>query len=375
MTTVLLATPFYPPSLGGVQQYVQNLARQLTARHGHRVVVVTTAGDGAGPSRADTAEGITVYRLPALARISQTPVGLGWTRAIRRVIRSEGVDLVNGHGPVPLFADAARRAAGRVPFVLTYHAGRMRKQALLPDAVCAAYERTVMAATARKAEAVICASEHVVEEFPRLFAGRAAVIEPGADLSLFAPAPLPPGPRIVFVGSLERTASYKGLPDLLHALAALAEAIPQACLEVVGAGSAEDDYRALAGRLGIAGRVTFAGHLSGEDLAAAYRRGRVLALPTHFDNFPTVIVEAMATGRPVVATRVGAIPTMVAEGETGLLVDAGDVPALTGALAAVLGDRQRAERFGAAGAATVAERLSWQRQADRTAEVFERALG
>jgi glycosyltransferase involved in cell wall biosynthesis len=373
MTSILLATPYYPPSLGGVQQYVQNLARQLRSRHDYRVVVVTTASDGAERVRQDGDDGIIVHRLPAPGRVSQTPLGLGWTRAIRHIIRSEGIDLVNAHGPVPLFADAARRAAAGVPFVLTYHAGRMRKGRWLPDAACAAYERTVLAATARRADAMICASDHVVNEFPQLFAGRAAIVEPGVDLSVFAPAPLPAEPRIVFAGSLARTAGYKGLPDLLHVVARLAKEIPALTLEVVGGGSAEGEHRALADRLGIADRVTFAGQLGGEDLAAAYRRGRVFVLPTHFDNFPTVIVEAMAVGRPVVSTRVGAVPAVVADGKTGLLVDAGDIPALTGAVVSVLGDEQMAERFGSAGADAVERKLSWQRQADRTVEVFERA--
>jgi glycosyltransferase involved in cell wall biosynthesis len=100
----------------------------------------------------------------------------------------------------------------------------------------------------------------------------------------------------------------------------------------------------------------------------------VLALPTHFDNYPTVIVEAMATGRPIVSTRVGAIPTVVGAGERGLLVDAGDIPALTGALRAVLTDDALAARLGAAGAAFVAAELSWDRQSDRTAEVLGRNL-
>ncbi|GAA2638059.1 glycosyltransferase family 4 protein [Paractinoplanes durhamensis] len=363
MTTVLLATPYYPPSLGGVQQYVWNLARMLRKRHGWRVVVATT-------SDAESTDDIPVYRLPVAGRISNTPVGVGWTRALRRIIRDEQIDVINAHGPVPLFADAARRAAGDVPFVLTYHAGRMRTGRFLPDMVCAIYEKTVLAATARRSAQLICASDHVADELPELFDGRHITIEPGADLELFRPAPLPDEQRIVFAASLEHQTAYKGLPDLLRAVVRL----DGVHLEVVGTGSAEGDHRRLAAELGIAERVTFAGHLKGADLAAAYRRARVLALPTHFDNYPTVIVEAMATGRPIVSTRVGAIPTVVGSGERGLLVDAGDIPALTGALRAVLTDDELAGRLGAAGAAFVANELSWNRQSDRTAEVLARNL-
>lgn len=257
---------------------------------------------------------------------------------------------------------------------MTYHGGRARKGRLLPDLALAIYETVVLAATARRSNELICASEHVAEELPNVFRGRAAFVEPGADMELFRAGPVPREHRIVFSASLERATSYKGLPDLLRAVAALAGTLPDVRLEVAGSGSAEPDYRELARRLHIADRVTFAGYLTPQAVAAAYRRARVLCLPTHFDNYPTVIVEAMATGRPVVSTRVGAIPTFVVEGETGLLVDAGDVGSLTRALEKVLTDDQLADRMGRGGNAFVAENLSWQRQSDRTAEVFRRAV-
>ncbi|GIE86483.1 glycosyltransferase family 4 protein [Actinoplanes regularis] len=367
---VLLATPYYPPNLGGVQQYVANLARMLQTRHDYRVVVVTTADPGSPASKQTDADGITVYRLPVRGQISQTPLGLGWVRAIRRIIRDEKIDLVNGHGPVPLFADAARQAAGDLPFVLTYHGGRMRKGRLAPDTICAVYEHTVLAATARRAQQVICGSRYIVEEFPDLFAGRAEVIEPGADMRRFRPTPVPAEQRIVFAASLEHTTAYKALPDLLRAVVAL----PTAHLEVLGSGSALGDYQELAAELGISDRVTFAGKLGGEELAAAYRRGRVFVLPTHFDSFPTAIIEAMASGRPVVSTRVGSIPALVADGVSGSLVEAGDIDDLAAKIQVLLSDDELAARFGAAGAAFVAANLTWQRQAERTVEVFQRAL-
>jgi glycosyltransferase involved in cell wall biosynthesis len=374
MTTVLLATPHYSPSVGGVEQYIANLARLLVSRHGMRVVVATTGDPGGRISRLVGDDGVVVYRLPVLGRISKTPLGLGWVRSIRRIIREERVDLVNGHGPVPVFADAARLAAGDRPFVLTYHAGRIRKGRPLPDATCKLYERFVLAATANRAREIICASEYVTSEFPDLFAGRGTTVEPGVDLELFHPAPQVADARIVFAASLARTAAYKALPDLLHAVAGLTATVPDVHLEVVGGGDGEPAYRRLAAELGIAGRVTFAGHLPAAELAAAYRRSRVLALPTHFDNFPTVIVEAMATGRPIVTSRVGAIPSLVADGERGLLHESGDVAALTAALRTVLTDDALARRLGDAGARFVAGRLSWQGQADKTVEVYRRAL-
>ena len=372
--TVLLATPYFPPDLGGVQQYVWHLARLLQSRHGFRVVIATTAARGAETGRFDGPDGMPVHRIAAPVKTSNTPLGLHWRRHLRRIIDDERVDLVNAHAPVPLFADAAARACGELPFVLTYHTGRMRKGRMLPDLVCAAYERTLLAGTARRARAIVCSSDYVAADLPDLFAGRSTTISPGVDLDRFTVSPVPVEPRIVFAGSLERSASYKGLSDLLRSVAVLRRTVPDVHLEVVGSGSAAADHEALAARLGLTRQVTFTGRLEGDELAAAYRRARVLALPTYYDSFPSVLVEAMACGRPVVTTRVGGIPSLVEDGGNGLLVAPGDSTAFTEALGSVLGDDALARRLGEAGRRRVAADLSWERQSDRTAEIFARAL-
>ncbi|GAA1943546.1 glycosyltransferase family 4 protein [Kitasatospora viridis] len=373
--TVLLATPYFPPDTGGVEQYTWELARQLRARHGYRVVVAATVGDrGCGAGRYHGQDGLVVHRLPAPLRISRTRLGTGWRAALRTLIREERVDLVNAHAPVPLFADAAARACGPLPFVLTYHTGRMRKADPLGSAVCSLYERTLLAGTVRRAGELICSSDHVRADLARLFAGRAVTVSPGVDLARFTASPVPGEPRILFAGSLERATSYKGLADLLRVLPELAVRVPGVSLEVVGNGSAAAGYQRQAHRLGIGHLVRFTGRLGGSELAAAYRRARVLALPTHYDSFPSVLVEAMASGRPVVSTRVGGIPSLVTEDGDGLLTDPGDLPALASALTAVLTDDALARRLGAAGRRRTAAELSWERQADRTTEVFERAL-
>ena len=121
------------------------------------------------------------------------------------------------------------------------------------------------------------------------------------------------------------------------------------------------DTRAVAGHaraLGIADALDFPGWVGGERKQALLERAALLVLPSHVENMPISVLEAMAAGDPVVATRIGAIPEMVEHGVTGLLVPPGDVPALAGALEELLADPARRERMGEAGRARAARHYS-----------------
>ncbi len=372
--TVLLAAPYVAPHLGGVENYVHELARMFRDRHGWRVVIATTeASRMSGEARAEV-DGILTYRLPSPWRVSNTPIGLGWLRLLRNIIREERVDLVNGHAPVPLFADVAARASSGTPFVLTYHTGPLRARNLAQRLLLKGYERYVLSVTAAGAAEVICNSSYVADANPALSSGRASIVWPGIDPRRFRDRGAPEPGRLLFAASLEKATAYKGLSDLLNALAGLRADHPATRLDVAGDGDARAGYEELAEQLGVAEKVRFLGQLGREELAEAIGRASVAVLPTHYDSFPTFVLEAMASGRPVVSTRVGDIPALVRDGTDGLLVRPGDVGDLGRALRNLLADPERARRMGAAAGRRVRSSFSWARQADRTVEVFERAL-
>jgi glycosyltransferase involved in cell wall biosynthesis len=374
MKTVLLASPYFPPDLGGAEQYVGNLARLLHDRHGWRVVAVATARQRASATRFVDTDYARIYRIPFQMRISNTPIGVRWSHLLRDIIAREHVNIVNAHAPVPLVADAAARCCGELPFVLTYHTGPMRNGRMLYDLTCRIYERYVLSGTARRADQVIVSSEYVAEYFDKLFAGKVTTISPGVDTDLFREGGRREPDLVLFVSSLKRAARYKGLPDLIAAVSILHRDRPGVRLEVVGDGDGMADHIALCEKLGAAQFVTFAGRLDGVALAAAYQRASVVALPTYHDSFPTVLVEAMSTGRPVVSTRVGGIPTLVTDGVDGVLLTPGDVSALVSTIGDLLGDAALATDMGRRGARKARSELSWNAQADRTCGVFEKAL-
>jgi len=169
---------------------------------------------------------------------------------------------------------------------------------------------------------------------------------PGRPLS---DAPREEGPpRILCVAHLY---PRKGVDTLLRAFARMTA---EAVLRVVGIGPESERLAHLARALGITSRVHFLGHLPFAALAAEYRNAAIFALPTEQEGFGIVFLEAMASSLPIIATRVAAVPEVVADGVTALLVDPGDETALARAIENLLDDADLRTRLGKAGRTHVA---------------------
>ncbi len=172
----------------------------------------------------------------------------------------------------------------------------------------------------------------------------------------------------LFVGRLD---PQKGVDVLLRALAN----VPEHCLlRVVGTGPHEREYKKLAGELGLGSRVDFVGHCSPEEIRTQLRAAYALVLPSRAELFGIVLIEAMAMGVPVIASRVGGIPEVVTHEETGLLVPREDVEALSAAMRRMLSDRilrnQLAKR-----SPGHAARFRWDRLVEETLSEIKAAVG
>jgi glycosyltransferase involved in cell wall biosynthesis len=186
---------------------------------------------------------------------------------------------------------------------------------------------------------------------------REAGVEPTATFAAFMdldpflesqPTPLPDRPTALFVGVLER---YKAVDVLAEAWGLAAPRIPNAMLHIVGRGTLRDVPARLAADVPEQTRWTES--LSTPDVARAIDAATVLVLPSRSEGLGRVVVEAFCRGRGVVASRVGGIPDLVTDGETGVLVPPGDAAALADALVRVLLDRALAERLGVTARAAV----------------------
>ncbi len=212
--------------------------------------------------------------------------------------------------------------------------------------------------------------------------GKSTVIYNGVDFTRFSPpvdrtaarraSGLPEGvPLLLFVGSLEKD---KGVHELVHAVERMAGSLRQLALVVVGHGPLRPFLERFGGRLPGGCRVLLAGSVAPERVADFMRAADVLVHPSHAEGLPNVVLEAMASGLPVVATSVGGIPEVVGHERTGLLVPPRDAQALEGALMRVIADPEWARDLGRAGRALVVDRHSWERNAREHIAVYSEVL-
>jgi len=198
--------------------------------------------------------------------------------------------------------------------------------------------------------------------------GKIAVVHCGIGPAGFAPAPLPDGgPRLVAIG---RLAPQKGFALLVEAMAEAAPRLPGLHLTLVGDGELRSGIEAAIARHGLDGQITLAGWQDEAGVRAAIAGATALILPSFAEGLPVVLMEAMAMGRPVIATAIAGVPELVTA-ETGWLVPAGDAAALAAAIVELAATpAARLQAMGAAARARVLERHDIDREAERLAELF-----
>jgi len=176
-------------------------------------------------------------------------------------------------------------------------------------------------------------------------------------------------PHIVVARNLE---PLYGLPTALQALALLRRQLPQATMSIAGSGPQEAELRALAQTLGLAAAVRFPGRIDHAAMPALYAGADLALNPSTVDNMPNSVLEAFASGVPMVSTDVGGVPDIVEHGVHGLLVPVGDAEAMAAAMARVLSDGALAQRLAAAGQERV-QAWGWARVRAQWQSAYRRA--
>jgi phosphatidyl-myo-inositol dimannoside synthase len=178
-----------------------------------------------------------------------------------------------------------------------------------------------------------------------------------AKLSL--PKNFPEGRVILSVGRWAASERYKGVDDLIRAVAQLQTKFPRLCLAAVGDGDDLPRLEKIARDLGVSESIRFLTNLSREEIAACYARSEIFALPSTGEGFGLVFLEAMAFGKPLIGTAHGGITDIIENRVNGLLVPAGDLKSLVDALAELLENESLRMELGRRGAEHVRQRYSF----------------
>lgn len=179
-----------------------------------------------------------------------------------------------------------------------------------------------------------------------------------------------PAPRLLVTRNLE---PIYDIDTALQVLRRVRETFPLATMTVCGSGPEQDRLVALAGTLGIGQAVVFSGRVENEQMAALYHLADVMLNPSLADNMPISVLEALASGVPVVTTRVGGVPHLVEHEKTALLVPPGDVDTMANAVIRVLEDRDLVSRMVTAGLTEI-QQYTWPAVRERLQTVYADAL-
>jgi len=357
---------------GGMNVYVRELVREL-ARMRVRADIFTRSQNPAIPRVVAVAEEVRVVHLPAgpqapMAREKVYEHLDEFVDGVEAFRIGGGIeyDLIHAHYWLSGSVGLTLRECWGVPLVQMFHTlGRLKNDATRdaadrePD-LRIAEEARIVAAADRIVAATAVERGHLATHYAA-DTSRIAVIPCGVDTGLFAPGDqaaaraalgLDERPRLLYVG---RLAPIKGLDTLLDGMARLRAVDHRAQLCIVGGDADEPldghegELRARLSRLGLGDAVMFVGPQPQERLRAWYVAADATVLPSYYESFGMVALEAMACGSPVIASRVGGLQTTVRDRVTGLLVPDHDPVALAEALGRVLDDADLRWRLGREG--------------------------
>nr|WP_200900398.1 glycosyltransferase family 4 protein [Rubrobacter aplysinae] len=374
------------PAVSGMSVYAANLLRELVEQ-GHDVTLVSQYRDGPegrgvyGGGPPPEVPGVRVIGLEAVGERE----GGDFERDIRNMVQTitaeherEPFDIIHAQYGYPTGLAALEASAETgVPNVVSIQGG----DGHWVGSCCGTHARAMQAVLGH-AGALLIGSRSFAEEVhenhgvpPDSF-----MVIPGAvDTRRFHPADervvgrVPESPTLLYHGRVD---ARKGILDLLRAMSLLSEeGRNDFGLVVSGIGPDVESAKDLASDLGLSGRVEFAGYTPYDETPEVYRKAEVFVSPTHAEGFSNTILEAMATGLPIVSTRAVGVVDCLTDGEDALLVEPGDHEALASSIGRVLDDPGLRRRLAENALAEARNVYAWPAIAERIQEVYRLLVG
>jgi L-malate glycosyltransferase len=397
---VCLLAPEFLPVRGGVGTYSIALARELSRMVDLTVLTLTRQQGSVSYGRPEMEEAVGHRaRIIPIAEARDTflynaKFQFELLRQLPNLVRTERFDVVHtqhAHMPDVL----AGPMISDVPMVRTVHTTIAMQREAIRILESLGQSADVTERWQIAVEPVLRAAEWSSLHHPGLlfpvcqYAGnhllslgirsdRIRVIHNGVDSERFrpgpatgaAPATAAPGPRVLFVG---RFTLIKGIGTLLRAIPRIVQAVPDVTFQFTGKVPSQF-AQLLALPPELRRHLEFLGYVPDDSLPSLYSSADVFVAPSLYDSFPFSVLEAMSSGAPIVASRVGGIPEAITDGREGILIDVDSSDMLSDAVIGLLQDPERRRRLGASAREKVMEEFTWPGAARATLEGYRESL-
>ncbi len=373
---VIQVTERYPPAVGGVETHVSRLSQELR-KLGVEVEVLTTDLYSTVPLvrlRQTTTREPSVTRVRGYSLLP-LPQGLGIVApGMLRQLRGASIIHVHGYGHIPTYLTQFFRIS-KLPVVATAHSDRGR-----PSLRKTLFDIVVPSLSIKSAQKVIAISNHEKQVLigRGIQSNKIEVIPNGVDvdelsLSLSTSGKLGNEKTLIYSGRID--IDQKGLDLLIEAFARLVSGNPELRLVLMGPdwNDSMSRLKQLSTRLGVGEKVHFTGYLERREYLQNLSSADLFVLPSRFEPFGIVLLEAIASGVPIVASNVGAIPEILEQGKFVLLFEAGDLDSLVEQIQNALSDKESSAKRAEAAKGSL-DKYTWENVAKATLSVYKEVL-
>lgn len=379
---VLHVSPDYYPSVGGIERFCEELATK-TSRVGHEVHILTQTANG--QKDEEEFRGVKIHRIKPIIRYSKARV----TPNINEKIKDISPDIIHIQGPAPGMVDFVKK--NKTKILMTCHVDLSLDNSLAYKILSAAYRTIAFKKNMQKIDKLVLLSEvfrsqsKLSKVFARVPEHKISIIPNGVDIEQFSPGNnskneyksyLSVNSRYfaIFVGSMEPLHAYKGVEYLLHAISKTRDL--DMTFSLIGEGQLKQKYMKTAESLGILDRVSFPGKIDDKMLVSYYRAADMFILPSlSYETMPTVMLEAMACGTPIIATRTPGPSAMIAEGYNGYLVNAADSEDLAKIIKKAVSNQTKLREMQMNARIEAEEKYSWKRILEQYIRQYSSMIG
>ena len=385
MRVVLFPNSYPPYPLGGLEIAVQKLAEHLAMR-GYAVMVVT-GSFGWWPSKQLDSEWVTVHRVPLglpsivirrgfrrlMTSLAHTVLRVLWAPLrllyLLWLIRAFRPDVVNLHyiAGNAAFCLAAKRLLN-FKLLVSIHGTDIKSYPHRSPLM-----RWVTKRALEVADKVLSNSACLLRDAERISAsviGKSMVVGNGVDMAEFVSSPQSEYAQQRYVLCAARLVFTKGVDVLIEAFAMVHQMSGDLALLIAGDGPERQKYAALVEESGLGGVVELLGRVEPTQIPSLLAGCELLVLPSRQESCGIAILEAMASRKAVIATRVGGVPEIIRDMENGLLVDAESPQQLAKAVVLLLQDNELRDRLAKAGYETVRSRFTWEKVVDKYLDAY-----